>query len=226
MRIWTPVWVTRISCSSSSQFRVSVSWGRLAGARPSVAHGCSFARFWRWCGVQSRRARGARVVRVSGADLTIDGLPGGLTARVPVGGGRAGGRRPARRAPAGGEGLGQSGVDPDAVLVLVAGTGSWTRRQAHRPRRRGPTRRVALGARPGRRPHARRGHGHAAPRRAGGHPARPRPVRRRGAARRRHRRDARSAGHPARLRRVRGRPRASRPGSPPPASGTRAPGSR
>ena len=65
---------------------------------------------------------------MSGADLSIDGLPGGLTARVPVAADvpevaalLAAHQEAAR---------GSSGVDADTVLVLLAGTGSWTRRQA------------------------------------------------------------------------------------------------
>lgn len=65
---------------------------------------------------------------MSDADLTIDGLPEGLAARVPT----------AADAPAVAALLaahqqaakGSSGVDPQALAVVLAGTGSWTRRQA------------------------------------------------------------------------------------------------
>jgi mycothiol synthase len=68
------------------------------------------------------------VVGVSDADLTIDGLPDGLAARRPT----------AADVPAVAALLadhqtaakGSSGVDPDAVLGVLTGTGSWTRRQA------------------------------------------------------------------------------------------------
>ena len=65
---------------------------------------------------------------MSDADLTIDGLPHGLTARVP-----AAADVPEVAALLASHQVaakGSSGVDPDAVLVLLAGTGSWTRRQA------------------------------------------------------------------------------------------------
>lgn len=62
------------------------------------------------------------------ADVTIDGLPRGLTARVPTAADApdvaallADHQRAAK---------GSAGVDPEAVLGLLAGTGSWTRRQA------------------------------------------------------------------------------------------------
>lgn len=62
------------------------------------------------------------------ADLSIDALPDGLAARVPtsadvpeVAALLAAHQTAAR---------GSSGVDPAAVLVVLAGTGSWTRRQA------------------------------------------------------------------------------------------------
>ena len=65
---------------------------------------------------------------MNGADLTIDALPEGLTARVPtatdahdVAALLAAHQLAAK---------GSSGVDPDAVLTVLAGTGSWTRRQA------------------------------------------------------------------------------------------------
>jgi GNAT superfamily N-acetyltransferase len=68
------------------------------------------------------------VVRVTDADVTIDGLPAGLTARLPsaadapeVAALLAAHQRAAK---------GSAGVDPDAVLGQLAGTGSWTRRQA------------------------------------------------------------------------------------------------
>ncbi len=68
------------------------------------------------------------MVRVSDDDVSIDGLPAGLAARVPT----------AADAPAVAElvgahqraAKGSSAVDPDAVLAQLAGTGSWTRRQA------------------------------------------------------------------------------------------------
>ena len=65
---------------------------------------------------------------MSGADLRIDGLPPGLTARVPVAADvpEVAALLDAHQRAA----KGSSGVDPDAVLVLLAGTGSWTRRQA------------------------------------------------------------------------------------------------
>ena len=70
----------------------------------------------------------ARVVRVTDADVTIDGLPSGLSARVPnatdapdVAALLAAHQRAAK---------GSAGVDPDAVLGQLAGIGSWTRRQA------------------------------------------------------------------------------------------------
>ena len=65
---------------------------------------------------------------MSDADLTIDGLPHGLTARVP-----AAADVPEVAALLASHQVaakGSSAVDPDAVLVLLAGTGSWTRRQA------------------------------------------------------------------------------------------------
>ena len=62
------------------------------------------------------------------ADVTIDGLPAGLSARLPsaadapeVAALLAAHQRAAK---------GSAGVDPDAVLGQLAGTGSWTRRQA------------------------------------------------------------------------------------------------
>ena len=62
------------------------------------------------------------------ADVTIDGLPSGLTARVPTAADAtdvaallAAHQRAAK---------GSAGVDPEAVLGQLAGTGSWTRRQA------------------------------------------------------------------------------------------------
>ena len=62
------------------------------------------------------------------ADVTIDGLPSGLTARVPTAADTpdvaallAAHQRAAK---------GSAGVDPEAVLGQLAGTGSWTRRQA------------------------------------------------------------------------------------------------
>ena len=64
---------------------------------------------------------------MSEADVTIDGLPGALTARVPdasdaaaVAALLADHQRAAK---------GSAGVDPDAVLAQLVGTGSWTRRQ-------------------------------------------------------------------------------------------------
>ena len=68
------------------------------------------------------------MVRVSDADLTIDGLPHGLTARRP-----AGADVPAVASLLAAHQVaakGSSSVDPDAVVGLLAGTGSWTRRQA------------------------------------------------------------------------------------------------
>jgi GNAT superfamily N-acetyltransferase len=67
------------------------------------------------------------VVRVTDADVTIDGLPAGLAARLPA----------AADAPAVSALLaahqraakGSAGVDPEAVLGQLVGTGSWTRRQ-------------------------------------------------------------------------------------------------
>ena len=63
------------------------------------------------------------------ADLTLDGLPSGLTARRPgaadateVAGLLEAHQRAAK---------GSAGVDPEAVLGQLVGTGSWTRRQAH-----------------------------------------------------------------------------------------------
>ena len=62
------------------------------------------------------------------ADLTLDGLPSGLTARRPgaadateVAGLLEAHQRAAK---------GSAGVDPEAVLGQLVGTGSWTRRQA------------------------------------------------------------------------------------------------
>ena len=62
------------------------------------------------------------------ADVTIDGLPSGLTARGPTAADApdvaallAAHQRAAK---------GSAGVDPEAVLGQLAGTGSWTRRQA------------------------------------------------------------------------------------------------
>ena len=61
------------------------------------------------------------------ADVTIDGLPSGLTARLPAAADApdvaallAAHQRAAK---------GSAGVDPEAVLVQLVGTGSWTRRQ-------------------------------------------------------------------------------------------------
>ena len=68
------------------------------------------------------------MVRVTDADVTIDGLPAGLSARVPraadapdVAALLAAHQRAAK---------GSAGVDPDAVLGQLIGIGSWTRRQA------------------------------------------------------------------------------------------------
>lgn len=62
------------------------------------------------------------------ADLTIDALPDGLTARVPTAADtpEVAALLAAHQTAA----KGSSGVDPDAVLTVLAGIGSWTRRQA------------------------------------------------------------------------------------------------
>jgi len=67
------------------------------------------------------------VVRVTDADVTIDGLPEGLSARLPAAADApdvaallAAHQRAAK---------GSAGVDPEAVLGQLVGTGSWTRRQ-------------------------------------------------------------------------------------------------
>jgi GNAT superfamily N-acetyltransferase len=67
------------------------------------------------------------VVRVTDADVTIDGLPPGLAARLPTAADApdvasllAAHQRAAK---------GSAGVDPEAVLGQLVGTGSWTRRQ-------------------------------------------------------------------------------------------------
>jgi GNAT superfamily N-acetyltransferase len=67
------------------------------------------------------------VVRVTDADVTIDGLPPGLTTRLPTAADApdvsallAAHQRAAK---------GSAGVDPEAVLGQLVGTGSWTRRQ-------------------------------------------------------------------------------------------------
>jgi mycothiol synthase len=68
------------------------------------------------------------VVRVTDADLTLDGLPSGLTARRPGAADAtdvAGLLKEHQRAA-----KGSAGVDPEAVLGQLVGTGSWTRRQA------------------------------------------------------------------------------------------------
>ena len=68
------------------------------------------------------------MVRVTDAEVIIDGLPPGLTARLPT---AADAPDVARLLDAHQQAAkGSAGVDQAAVLAQLAGTGSWTRRQA------------------------------------------------------------------------------------------------
>ena len=175
MRICTPVWVTRISWSSSSQLRVSVSCDGCSSS-PSVPAIGVLPR----AGSESRGEVDGRVVRVTDADVTIDGLPAGLSARLPNAADAPDVAALLAAAPAGREGVGRrrprGGARPAGRHRLVdppAGPRARPRRAA---------RRLAVGARPRVGPHPRRGDRHAGPARGGCRRPRRRAVRRRPSA--------------------------------------------